>query len=80
MGEAHLYLKEDAKPTIDAPRKCSIHLQPKLQAELDKMEKDGVIRPVTNHTDWCGSITTSVKKDGSLRICLDPKRLNNSLK
>ena len=79
-GEAHLYLKNDAKPTIDAPRKCSIHLKPKLQAELDKMEKDGVIRPVTYHTDWCSSITTSVKKDGSLRICLDPKRLNNSLK
>ncbi len=62
-GEAHLYLKDDAKPTIDAPRKCSIHLKPKLQAELDKMEKDGVIRPVTYHTDWCSSITTSLKKD-----------------
>ncbi len=79
-AKAHLYLKEDATPSIDAPRKCSIHLKPKLKAELDQMEKDGVIRYVDHHTDWCSSITTSVKKDGSLRICLDPKRLNDSLR
>ena len=77
---ATLLLKEDADPHIDAPRKCSIHIKDKLKAELDKMEKQCVIRKVTHHTDWCSSITTSVKKDGSIRVCLDPKRLNESLK
>ncbi|XP_014663369.1 PREDICTED: uncharacterized protein K02A2.6-like [Priapulus caudatus] len=77
---ANLLLKNDATPHIDAPRKCSIHIKDKLKAELDKMEDQGVIRKVTHHTDWCSSITTAIKKDGSIRVCLDPKRLNKNLK
>jgi len=79
-GEAKLHLKDDARPSIDAPRKCSVHLRDKLQKELQTMEKQGVIRKINHHTDWCSSLTTTVKKDGSLRVCLDPKRLNQSLK
>ena len=79
-GKASLFLKRDARSSIDAPRKCSIHLKAKLQQELDTMEKDGITRKIEHHTDWCSSITTSMKKDGSLRVCLDPKRLNDSLK
>ena len=79
-GKASLFLKRDARPSIDAPRKCSIHLKARLQQELDTMENDGIIRKIEHHTDWCSSITTSVKKDGSLRVCLDPKRLNDNLK
>ena len=79
-AKAKILLKEGAEPSIDAPRKCSVHLKPKLKAELDQMEQQGVIRKVTHHTDWCSSLTTSVKQNGSLRVCPDPKRLNQSLK
>ena len=79
-GKAMLHLKDDAEPTIDAPRKCSVHLKDKIKAELDNMEKQGVIRKIEHHTDWCSSMTTVVKKDGSIRICLDPRRLNDALK
>ena len=79
-GKASLFLKRDAIPSIDLPRKCSIHLKARLQQELDTMENDGIIRKIEHHTDWCSSITTGVKKDGSLRFCLDPKRINDSLK
>ena len=79
-GKNSLFLKRDARPSIDAPRKCSIHLKARLQQELDTMENDGIIRKIEHHTDWCSSITTSVKTDGSLRVCLDPKRLNDNLK
>ena len=44
------------------------------------MEKQGVIRKVSEHTDWCSSLAYSVKKDGSLRICIDPQKLNQALK
>jgi len=77
---AKLHLKPDAQPTIDAPRKCSIHIRDKLKQEIDKMEADGIIKKVEHHTDWCSSITTATKKDGSLRVCLDPRRLNQNLK
>lgn len=75
-----LYVKDDAVPFIDAPRKTSIHLRPKIKQELDSMEKTGVIRRVTEHSDWCSSLVYVTKTDGSLRICLDPQKLNQSLR
>ena len=78
-GKASLFLKRVARPSIDAPCNCSIHLKARLQQELDTMENDGIIRKIEYHTDWCSSITTRVKKDGSLRVCFDPKRLNDNL-
>ena len=79
-GEAHLYLEKDAMPSIDAPRKYPIHMEKKLKIELDMMESQGVIRAVEEHSDWCSSLTTTIKKNGTLRVCLDPKKLNDSLR
>ena len=77
---ASLHLKPNAEAHIDAPRKCPIHVSDKLKAELEKMESKGVIRKVSEHTDWCSSLAFSTKKDGSLRICIDPKKLYEALK
>jgi hypothetical protein len=77
---ARLHLKDDAIPFCDAPRKTSINLKPKIKEELRKMEENGVIRKVTEHSDWCSSLAYVTKQDGTLRICLDPQRLNQSLK
>ena len=44
------------------------------------MVKQGVIRKVKEHTDWCSSLAYSVKRDGSLRFCIDPQKLNTALK
>lgn len=79
-GKAQLHLKTDAQPFIDPPRKVSIHMREKLKTEIDSMIEQGVLRKVEEHTDWCSSLTYSTKKDGSLRICIDPQKLNNSLK
>ena len=79
-GKASLFLKPDARPSIDAPRKCRIHLKARREQELDTMENDGIIRKIEHHTDWCSPIATTVKKDHSLRVCLDLKRLNDNIK
>jgi len=77
---AELLLHPDARPSIDAPRKCSVNIKSQYKLELDKMEDQGIIKRVDHHTDWCSSMTISVKKDGTLRLCLDPKRLNQNLR
>ena len=68
------------KHSSTPPRQCSIHLKEKLKRELKKMEKQDVIRKVSEHTDWCCSLAYSVKKDGSFRICIDRQKLNQALK
>ncbi|KAI0211925.1 hypothetical protein LSAT2_003202 [Lamellibrachia satsuma] len=44
------------------------------------MVSQKVIRKVVEHTDWCLSLTFTTEKDGSICVCLDPKRLNDGLK
>jgi len=79
-GEVTLHLKDDAKPFIAAPRKCSIHMKARIKAELDDMENKSIIRRVDEHSDWCSNVCFVTKKDNSLRVCLDPKQLNENLK
>ena len=44
------------------------------------MERDQVISKVTEPTDWVNSLVTVEKPNGSLRVCLDPKDLNDAIK
>ena len=79
-GTARLHLKENAEPYVAAPRKCSIHMRDKIKTELDRMEELKIIKKVTEHTDWCSNLVFAEKKDGSIRVCLDPQKLNQNLK
>lgn len=80
-GSAKLHLKENATPVVNPPRKVPEALKPRLKAELDRMVSDGIITKVTQPTDWVNSIVLVEKpKTGKLRICIDPKALNDSIR
>lgn len=53
---------------------------PKLEQTLEEMTKMDVISKVNKATGWVNSLVIVEKKDGSLRLCLDPKDLNKSIK
>lgn len=78
-GEAELKVSPDAKPVQLPPRAIALSVLPKLKAELDKMESEGIIRPCPEPTDWVHNIVVVSKKNGDIRICLDPKNLNKYL-
>ena len=80
-GEVTLYLKDDAVPVVNPPRRVPEALKSKLKAELDTMESDHIIAKVTEPTDWVNSLVVVEKpKTGKLRICLDPKALNEAIR
>ncbi|VDI14483.1 Hypothetical predicted protein, partial [Mytilus galloprovincialis] len=56
------------------------YLKPKLKAELQRLEKLGVIKPVDTPTDWVSSLVIVKKPSGKIRLCIDPKPLNKALK
>ena len=68
-GEYHIVTDPNVPPVIHAPRK-----------KLDEMISLGVIKPVTEPTDWVSSVAYSQKSNGRWRICLDPKDLNQAIK
>ena len=80
-GEVKLYLKDDAVPVVNPPRRVPEALKSKLKAELDTMESDHITAKVTEPTDWVNSLVVVEKpKTGKLRICLDPKALNEAIR
>ena len=79
-GEHHIVLDTSVKPVIHAPRRVPLSLQPKLKQKLDSLVEAGVLIEQNEPTDWVNSLLTVEKKDGSLRLCLDPKDLNKAIK
>lgn len=71
-GTVAMTLQAGAAPSIAAPRKFPLAIIEKVKAELEKVEHDNIITKVTAPTDWVNPLVVVPKKDGSLRICLDP--------
>ena len=76
----HITLKPDITPVVHPPRKVPISMWGKLKKELEHMVDLNIITPVTEPTDWVNSLVVVEKPNGSLRICLDPRDLNQAIK
>ena len=78
-GEAHLKLSPEAQPVQLPPRAVPQSVMPALKKELDKMEREGIIRPCPETTEWVHNLVVVVKKNGTLHLCLDTRSLNRYL-
>ena len=84
-------LKPNAKPTRHAPRKVPIHLQDAFHKEIRNLEELGILEETKDVTEWVNSFVIMEKKipidsnspghsmNKKLRICLDPRDLNEAL-
>ena len=74
-GQYHIRLEDNAVPVQYSPRRVPATLAEQIKATLD-LVKQQIIAPVTEPTPWINSMVVVPKKNGTLRICLDPKDLN----
>ena len=65
---AKLELKGDATPKFFRPRPVPYAMKEKIDAELERLQKAGVIRRVST-SQWATPIVAVPKPDGNLRIC-----------
>ena len=76
-----IHLHDNAKPySVSTPRRIPFPLLPLVEAELKRMEDEGIIEEVTEPTEWCAPIVPVPKKNGQVRICVDLKKLNEAVK
>ena len=84
------HLKPDYKPAQHAPRKVPVHLETAFKEEIESLVKQGILEEVKEHTDWVNSYVIVEQDTGNhhspnhtvkkkLRICLDPRDLNEAL-
>ena len=90
-GEPYkFHLKPEHKPTRHAPRKAPIHLEDAFKEDIKSLVKLGILEEVKKHTNWVNSYVIVEKDSGNhhspnhtikrkLRICLDPRDLNEAL-
>lgn len=76
----HIELIDNAKPVVHPPRKIAVPLLKQFKNTIIELENNGIIKKVDEPTDWVNSIVIVRKKNGSLRICLDPRDLNLAIK
>lgn len=71
----HQINTSDAVPIKQAARRLPITKRQVVKDEVDKMIKSGVIEPSTS--PWASPVVLCTKKDGSVRFCIDYRRLNS---
>ena len=79
-GEHSLTLRPDANPVVHAPPTTPVALRDKVKKELSRMEANNIIVKVTEPTDWVSSMVVVQKRNGDIRVCLDPRDLNMAIK
>lgn len=63
---------------MQKPRRIATALNDELKEEVRQMESQGIIAKEDGHTDWVSNIVMP-KRNGKLRLCLDPLELNKAL-
>ena len=78
-----IQLDPKVPPKQSPHRPIPIHLKEAFKAEIDKMLKAGVLKPVQEATPWINSFVlvegTNQQGKPELRICLDPTNLNKAI-
>ena len=69
---AKIHADPQSQPRFCNPRPVPYALRSKVEQELERLEKAGIIEPV-EFSEWAAPIVPVVKRDGSIRVCGDYK-------
>ena len=70
--KAKIYVESEATPKYFKARSVPYAMKAKIEEQLSKMEKEGIIKPVA-YSEWAAPIVPVLKSDKSVRICGDFK-------
>ena len=79
-GEYNITVDQSYTPVVHRPRRLPIAIRKLVQEKLDEMQADYIIAKVVEPTPWVSSMVVVRKKNGDVRICIDPRDLNKAVK
>ena len=75
----HLTVEDGATPVVRCARTLPEARKDAVKAELQRLVDESIIVPIDEPTDWVSQMSVAEKKAG-IRICIDPRPLNEVLK
>ena len=78
--QVHLHIDPSVKPVIQPYRRVPFALRAKVEEELERLEKSGVVEKVEEPTTWVSPIVIQQKSSGDIRICVDMGAPNVAIK
>ena len=76
----HITIDETVHPVVYSPRRIPHALREQVKEQLQSMVKDDIICCVNEPTQWVNAMCVVSKKNGKLRICMDPRDLNVAIR
>ena len=67
-----IHLEANAEPQFHKSRPIPFSMRNKVLSEIDRLEKDGIIKPV-EFSDWAAPLVPVLKPSGDIRLCGDYK-------
>ncbi|XP_045809707.1 uncharacterized protein LOC123915192 [Trifolium pratense] len=77
LVEHRLPIRPDKKPVKQSPRRFAPEILSKIKEEIERLLRSKFIR-TARYVEWLANIVPVIKKNGSLRICIDFRDLNNA--
>ena len=74
-GVEHRIDTGDHQPTRSAPHRLASYWKEQLQTEISELLAAGILR--TSHSPWSSPMVPVKKPDGSVRLCIDYRKLNS---
>ena len=76
-----LHIDPSVKPVAQKHRRIPFNVREKLEKELERLERAGIIENVYTATDWVSPIVLVPKRNSSeIRMCVDMREANKAIK
>jgi len=68
--ELKLPIRPEKKPLKQLPRRFAPQIMSKIKEEIERLLKSKIIK-IARYVEWLANIVPVIKKNGTLRVCID---------
>ena len=70
----HISMNPNVTPVQAHPHRCPVAKEAKVADAIRDLEKQGILKKVSEPTAWISNSVYREKTDGSIRVCIDPSQ------